>query len=388
MIAAGERTPRVGPVRVLDFRDTDEIGGPGKTILETFRAIDSARFDLHLGVFLTRDEPETTPFLTAARECGLPVHVIRGYNQYDPRLIPRAAALVRRLGIDILHAHEVKSDVITYLAARLHRVRTITTVHGWIGNSAKQRALMALDRKILPRFDRVIVVSEQIREELRSRGVSDHNVVLLHNAIVLANYRRTGQRGFLAKLVGRELPGPVLVSLGRLSPEKGHADLIEALALVKARGGQFSAVLAGDGPSRVALEGRIRAQGLADRVHLPGYVSQPDRVLEEADLVVLPSHTEGLPNAALEAMVMQVPLLATRVGGTPEVVTDGRTGRLVSPRNPGALAAGIADFLSNPAPWRDMAAEARAMVERQFNFETRTRNLEAIYADVAGGHVP
>jgi glycosyltransferase involved in cell wall biosynthesis len=372
-------------VKVLDLRDTHEIGGPGKTILETFRAIDSRQFELHLGVFLRRDESDDTPFISAARKIGLPVHTLRGYNQYDPRMILQVAQLVRKLGIDVVHAHEVKSDVITVLAAKLRRVATMTTLHGWIANDARQRMWRTIDCRLLPFFDCVLVVSEQIRQELLANGVPGRNLRLLHNAIVIERYQRTGQRGYLTNLVGRSLTRPVIVSIGRLSPEKGHADLVEALAITAQRGYRISAVLAGDGSDRSRLQDQIRSLGLEDSIHLPGYIDQPERVLEDADLAVLPSHTEGLPNAALEAMVMQVPLLATAVGGTPEVVTDGETGRLVKPRSPRELADGIIDFLMNPSPWTQMASRAREAVERQFNFTTRTRTLETIYAELAGG---
>ncbi|MGH6692215.1 MAG: glycosyltransferase family 4 protein, partial [Gammaproteobacteria bacterium] len=121
------------PLNVLDLRDTHEIGGPGKTILETFRAIDPAAFTLHLGVFLTRRERDDSPFVAAARAARMPVHLIRGYNQYDPRMIWQVARLVKALRIDIVHAHEVKSDVLTYLASKVHRVPIVTTLHGWFG---------------------------------------------------------------------------------------------------------------------------------------------------------------------------------------------------------------------------------------------------------------
>jgi len=382
--ARSQAVPSVRPLNVLDLRDTHEIGGPGKTILETFREIDIDRFRLHLGVFLTRHEGADTPFIRAARQYGMPVHVIRGFNQYDPRLIWRVAGLVKALDIDIVHAHEVKSDVIAYLSSRLHRVPIVTTLHGWIGNSVRQRVFIALDRRIVRRFDRVIAVSNGIRDEALATGLAAGSVRLVHNAIVLERYRRTGARGFLASLIGRTPSGPVVASIGRLSAEKGHADLIAALGLVVARGHKVCAVLAGDGPEQPKLREMIRALGLDDSVHLPGYVSHPERLLEETDLMVLPSHTEGLPNAALEALAMEVPVLATRVGGTPEVITDGETGRLVDARSPQALAEGIAAFLTDPVPWKRMAKAGRSMVERQFDFQARTRRMETIYAELAG----
>jgi glycosyltransferase involved in cell wall biosynthesis len=375
----------VRPINILHLRDTHEIGGPGKTILETFRAIDATRFRPHLAVFLTRHEREETPFVMAAREYGMPVHVIRGFNQFDPRMIWRVVALVKQLNIDIISAHEVKSDVIAYLASLLRPTAIVTTLHGWIGNSPKQRLFIALDRLIVRRFDRVIAVSGRIRDEVHAAAVPADKVRLLHNAIVIERYARTGRRGFLAELLGRPVAGPVIASIGRMSPEKGHLDLIEALGIAAARGCRMSAVLVGDGPERQRLVDRIQALGLQESVHLPGYLKQPERVLEETDLAVLPSHTEGLPNAALEALIMEVPVLATRVGGTPEVITDGETGCLVEPRSPEALADALIDFVNDPLRWKQMARRGKLQVESRFNFHSRTRELEAIYAELAPG---
>ena len=372
----------VKPIRVLDLRDTYEIGGPGKTILETYRFIDRSRFELHLAIFLTPREGTDTPFLVEARNYGMPVHYIHGANQYDPRLIARTAALVEALDIDLVHAHEVKSDVIMWLAARLHRVPIITTMHGWIGNTLKQRVLIGLDKWLVRRFDMVLAVSGRIQQDLLDAGVPAERIRLVHNAIVMDRYERTGETGMLAALVGRTLPGPVLTCVGRLSPEKGHADFIDALGIVAERGHRIFAVLAGEGVERSRLEARIAALGLTDSVFLPGYVDQPRQVLEETDLLVLPSHTEGLPNAALEALAMAVPVLATRVGGTPEVIEDGVTGRLIPPRDPAAMAAAIEDFLTHRDRWRGMALRGRASLEGRFDFRVRTRAVEALYSEV------
>jgi len=373
------------PLKVLHLRDTHEIGGPGKTILETFRAIDHDRFHLHLGMFLREGAPDDSPFITGARLLGMPVHLIRAISPFDPRMILRLARLVRTERIDVIEGHEPSSDVMAYLASFFCRVTLINTTHGWIANNAKQRFFNTLDELVLRRFALVMPVSGKLHAELLAAGVKPSRLRLLHNAIVLDKYRRTGQQGYLEGLLGRRLDGPVLASIGRLSAEKGHADLIEALAQVAAGGGQFSAVLAGDGPERESLLARIRAAGLEGQVHLPGYVSEPARILEETDLMVLPSHTEGLPNAALEALIMNVPVLATRVGGTPEVITDGETGRLVEPRSPAQLAAAITDFLAHRDAWLHMAERGRRMVEERFDFNARTRKLEAIYSTLSAG---
>jgi glycosyltransferase involved in cell wall biosynthesis len=374
----------VRPINILHLRDTYEIGGPGKTILETHRAINRDHFRLFLGVFAIGDEDGTTPFTAEAKRVELPVHIVRGSHRYDPRLIGRVIDLVRSLQIDIVHAHEVKSDVIAYLAAQFHAVPIVTTLHGWIGNGLKQRAMIALDKRIVRGYDRVIAVSRRIEHELVAAGVPSDKICLVHNAIVIERYQRTGQRGLLSELIGRPIAHPVIASIGRLSHEKGHADLIEAMGIVHKGGQKVTLVLIGDGPERPKLIQQINALGLEGSVHLPGYIHDPQRLLEEIDLMVLPSHTEGLPNAALEALLMEVPVLATRVGGTPEVITDGETGRLVSAHSPEELAAGMREFLADPESWKRMANRGRDAVQANFDFQARTRKLESIYTGMMG----
>lgn len=374
------------PLRVLELRDTYEVGGPGKTIIETYRSINAERFHVHLGVFATKNETADTPFVSAARACGMPVHVLRGFNQYDPCLIIQLIRLVDSLAIDIIHAHEVKSDVIAYLAALFRPVPIVTTLHGWIGNGVKQRFFIQLDKIVARRFNRVIAVSKAIERELLRAQVEPRKICLLHNGIVLERYKKTGGQGGLEAIVQRRVPSPVIASIGRLSREKGHADLIEAVALVRKAGQKVSLILAGDGPERQSLTHQIRNLGLDDAVYLPGYIQDPRRLLEEIDLMVLPSHTEGLPNAALEALLMEVPVLATSVGGTPEVIAHGVNGCLVPSRQPEALAAAIVDFLRNREAWRRMALSGRDFVKSRFDFQARTAKLEALYDELAVSH--
>jgi glycosyltransferase involved in cell wall biosynthesis len=373
------------PIRVLDLRDTVEIGGPGKTILETHRAVDPARFALHLAVFARGDESTDTPFVRAAQAQGLPVHVLRAPSQFDPRLALSLARLVREERFDIVHSHETKSDAINWLATWRGRYISMTTLHGWIGNSRKQRAMIWLDRRLVRRFDRVLVVSDKVRSQLLASGMPAAKVTLVHNAIVLERYQRTGRPNLLDGLVGRHVEPPIAVTIGRLSAEKGHRDFVAALGLVAARGGKLSAVLVGDGPERPRLEAQVAALGLTDRVHFTGYIQAPERVFEDVDLMVLPSYTEGLPNVVLESLVMDVPVLATRVGGTPEVITDGVSGRLVAPGQPEALAAEMLAFLGDRPGWQAMARAGRAHVVAHFDFRARTRRLEQIYTELVAG---
>ena len=260
----------------------------------------------------------------------------------------------------------------------------MTTLHGWIGNSRKQRTLIWLDRRLVRAFDRVLVVSEKIRSQLLASGMPPDKVTLVHNAIVVERYQRTGRPNVIEGLVGRPVERPIVTTIGRLSPEKGHKDFVTALGIVARRGARVSAVLVGDGPSRAALEAQVRELGLGDRVHFTGYIQAPERVFEDVDLMVLPSYTEGLPNVVLESLVMDVPVLATRVGGTPDVLTDGESGRLIEPGDPEGMADGILAFLADRAGWQAMARRGREHVLAHFDFRARTRRLEQIYTEMVG----
>lgn len=282
------------PINVLHLRDTHEIGGPGKTILETHRAIDSRRFRLHLGVFLRQGETEDSPFIAEARRIEMPVHCIWGRHAYDIGMVRQLVDLVKTFQIDILHAHEVKSDVIACLAAWFYPIPIVTTLHGWIRHNFKHQVLIGLDKRIAKRFDRVIAVSRRIEEDLLAAGVPREKLRMVHNAIVVERYQRTGCRGVLAEAVGGALARPVIASLGRLSPEKGHADLIAAVAQVISQGHKVSLVLIGDGPERPQLVQQIAALGLQDYVRLPGYIQAPQRLFEEIDLMVLPSDRKSV----------------------------------------------------------------------------------------------
>lgn len=375
---SGARDMRL-PINILHLRDTYEIGGPGKTILETAAYIDKG-FRMQIAVFKTRKEPYDSPFTNEARRRGLPVHFIEGFNQYDPLMIRRLVGLVRKLDIDILHAHETKSDIIGYLASRFSDVRLVTTSHGWISNSLKQRVMTRLDKLALRSYDRVIAVSDEIRKELSASGCK--NLTLLHNGIVVENYRNTGKRGYLRKLAGIEKNAPVIGSIGRLSAEKGHKDLVLAVSEVVKAGHDVSCFLVGDGPERGGIESLINELSLGSHVFLTGYIRTPQPALEDFDLMVLPSYTEGLPNAVLESLLMDVPVIATAVGGTPEIIESGVNGVTVNPARPDEIAGRIIEFLNNRGLYREMAKRGKKDVIERFNFAGRTRSLEKIYSEV------
>jgi len=229
-------------------------------------------------------------------------------------------------------------------------------------------AIRAVNRWTGAMSDRILAVSEAVAETVVRRDrIPEENVAVVPNGIEEADVDPR-RRARLRRALGLSGSDTLLLFLGRLHPEKGPDLLIEALVrLRRLRPSGWRAALVGDGPLRDVLARDIRARGLEDRVVMPGARRRVDPWLDAADLLVLPSREEGMPVAALEAMMRGRPVVGTAVGGTPEVVVDGRTGRLVPAGNTGDLAEALARLVADPGLISAWGAEAAADVRRRFS---------------------
>ena len=288
----------------------------------------------------------------------------------------------KQLGIDILHTHEPLSDVVGFLASRRRRVLSVSTLHGWINNSLKDRLKTSLDLKILRFFNRVLVVSRVMREQAIRSGIPPHKIELVHNGIVVEKYDKGVPAGYINSLVNKNLKKPIIGTIGRLSAEKGHRDFVKAASMVLAKGYDPTFVMVGDGPERENLRKLIESLNVQSNVFLAGYATDMPRVFRDLHLMVLPSYTEGLPNVALEALLMEVPVVATRVGGTPEVIRNDETGVLVDPGSPEQMADKIIEYLTNPERFNGMARAGSTLVRKEFSFVHRTQKMERIYDEL------
>jgi glycosyltransferase involved in cell wall biosynthesis len=224
--------------------------------------------------------------------------------------------------------------------------------------------------------DCVIAVSANVRDFCISHiGLPAEKLVVIYNGVALPTdplpSRREARTG-----LGLPHDGPVIGAVTRLDPVKGVDSLIRALA--KVSGGIL--VIIGDGPERATLEALANDLGVAGRIRWVGHRRDVPCLLPALDVLVQPSLHEGLPNAILEAMAARLPVVATAVGGTPEVVVDGVTGMLVPPRDPQALAAAVTALLRDPDLRRKMGRAGREQVERRFSIEETVRRTEELYA--------
>jgi len=354
-------------------------GGPERQMLGLAAALPSD----HASTFLSFSEKgRCRPFLAAARTAGFDAAELRHDTPDFRSSVRELTAFLRGNVADVLITHGYKSNLLGRPAARRAGIPIVSVSRGWTGENLKVWCYEAIDRLHLRFMDRVVCVSAGQAERVRRAGVPVERVRMIRNGARLDAFTDLDPAGrdLLRGLAGGD--GPVVLAAGRLSPEKGFQVLVEAAPTILAAVASARLVVFGDGPLRGPLERRVTALGLADRIRLPGFREDLDRLLPWADVVVLPSLTEGLPNVALEAAAAGVPVVATAVGGTPEVVLSGRTGFLVPAGDPNALAVRVAELLGNEGLARAFGAFGRQWVEEHFSFAAQARAYNRLFAEL------
>lgn len=369
-------------INVLHLRDTDKICGPGKTILETISAIDKQEFNLIIGLFLLNRE-KTNVYFEEAEKRGVPIVAIRTTHQYDPRVILKITKIIRDHNIHILHTHEYKSDLIGVVLAGILNIPVVTTLHGWIANSAKSRLYIGLQKKVLPYFDKVIAVSDKTKEDLIKASVPEKRIDVLYNAIVVEKYQPSAEYdNYLRNRFDLPKDAVLIGNIGRLSPEKGQRDFLLAAGKILQKHKNAHFILVGDGPDRNNLVNLSLGLGINENVHFTGHLNDVRPAFQDLDLMALTSHTEGFPNVILEAFCMGKPVLATDVGGVAEIIRDGETGVLIPSKSPERIADGLELLIAERDLGRTMAQKGRLMVLEKFQFKTRVQKEQDVYREM------
>jgi glycosyltransferase involved in cell wall biosynthesis len=334
-----------------------DVGGLEKLLVEFARHADRERFDLH---FVSLGHAGVVAEEIAA--AGWPVTALGVPTGLRPSLAFRLARLLRRLRTDVVHTHDDRPHLYGTLAGRLAGVgRIIHTRHSQgLNLSRRQRALVNLAAGWVDRF--VCVSHDSARLAVR-QGVLARKVCTVRNGIDLERFAYSGPRA----------DGPAVI-VARLCPEKDHATLLRATALAVRADPSFRLEVAGDGPCREDVHRLAGELGLAGHVRFLGQVRDIPPLLARAGLFVLSSLSEGVSLTLLEAMASGLPVVATRVGGNPEVVADD-TGLLVRPADADALAGALLRLWQAPGERRRLGAAGRARVERHFD----VRGMVAVY---------
>jgi glycosyltransferase involved in cell wall biosynthesis len=309
---------------------------------------------------------------------------VREKHSFDPGIWRALTKIVRDRGIHIVHSHDYKTDLLALLLARRLGVVALSTAHGWTGQSARERwVYYPIEKRLLARFPRVIAVSTDIKDELVRHGADAGRITVMLNSIDPSAFQRNpDRRDRLRQELGFSPNDVVIGAVGRLEQQKRFDLLIESFATLLAGHPNLRLAIVGDGSLRADLIAVAAKLGVSDRCRMLGHREDIADVHHAFDLFVQSSEYEGTPNAVLEAMAMETPLIATDVGGTRELAVHGVHGLIIPKHNAGALQAAVRTVIADPDAARLRKAAARLRVERELSFEARTRRLESIYEEL------
>lgn len=355
-------------LRIVHVSRGLDTGGQERLLVEFARHADRSRFHLH---FLSLSPPGV--LADALTNLGWPVTAIVSPEGLRPRLILKLARFFRRERFDIVHTHDDRPLIYGAPAARLAGVGRLlhTHHHGPMPNvGPRQLLLVRLASHFTGRF--VCVSNDSARYMVRN-GVPKRKIVVLRNGIDLERFPYQGP----------DPAGPA-VCVARLSPEKDIANLLRAAALLVSRSPDFRLEIAGDGPLRDDLHRLAAELNLGPTVCFLGEVRDIPPLLARARLFVLPSQTEGISLTILEAMARGLPVIASRVGGNPEVVLPDETGFMPLAKDPAALAAGLEKVWTDPSLGHRFGAAGRRRVEEHFDVRRMVRRYERLYDGYSG----
>ena len=320
------------------------------------------------------------PLETEARGIGLEPELVGMRGIRFVSAIARISRVLRRERPDIVHTHNLVAHAHAAAAARMLGIPVVHTKHGRQVTSFGRPP--GLRRLVYGLADRIAVVSSDTGESLLAKvSIDRRRLRIVYNGIDAAPYRAVD------RVRAREDAGLgayrfVAGSVSRLDPVKDHTTMLRAFAAATSGRDDCAFLIVGDGPERERIERAAAGLGIAGRVRMRGFTDDIPSMLACMDLFMQPSTEEGLSLTILEAAAAGVPVVSTAVGGTPEIIENGRSGTLIEPGDEAALAAAIDRFLVDPAPFAAMALRARRIIDERFSLERMNEAYDGIYREL------
>jgi glycosyltransferase involved in cell wall biosynthesis len=360
--------------------DTAFLGGPGKGLLQLIRNHRSERYSFLICTFRYR-KPRSTEFIDSVQSAGYDIRLLTERFRFDPFPLVEAYQIARRERISLIQSHGYKGHVVASILASRLRLPWFAMTHGWTWESWKVRLYNRLERHLLKRADVAGAVSPPLFRELLELRGPERPTRLILNAVDAGEIKAKADG--LPVRQEYKIPSNQLVIgvFGRLSPEKGCSEALEALHRVWQQRQDVSMLFVGDGPMRATLVKRVAELGLKQNVILAGYQTAMRDFYEAIDLLLIPSLSEGLPNVLLEAMALAIPSVSTRVGAIPDIIDHGQTGWLVTPGDVNGLARQLSEAIAAPNRLHIGAAAQESLYPR-FSATARADQFVSVYDDL------
>ena len=366
--------------RVFIIIDSVKLGGPGKGLLQYLERL-HGHID-YLIVNFTQGGNDRFEFVEVARARGHRIELIEESYRFNPLTIVRALRMFREGEYNIIQSHGYKGHVIALFISRLTGCKWLAMAHGWTRENIKILAYNALERLLLRFPDYAVAVSPSLYFSLEKQNSNKRKLRLLLNAVDEKEIPFATPRDDVRKRYRLSQNDFVIGVFGRFSPEKGHEYILYALTKIINQFPRIRLLLIGEGQEREKLHDIVRKNGLEQNVIFCGYQRYIGDYYAAVDLVVLPSLSEGLPNVVLEAMVLGKPVLATKVGGVPEIIQHDMNGWLVTPGSVTELEQALRRLLDDRQAYDRIQKNTKSSLMPKFCPDARARSILAMYHDM------
>ncbi len=376
-------------VKVLHLRSSAHFVGLERLLLQLVEPMRRKGYEIEFLVLYRKRKgmPPVHPLVEEARRRGIKAEQVEDRSRFSPAIISHIAHRLREGRFSLLHTHDYKTDLLGLIAARWVGVRNVATVHGYVPVSRRVTAYKIMDLFALRFFSKVLTVSVGLHQQLISAGVPERKVLIAPNVIDVQEFtsRLSSVNRDLRRQLGIPEDSHVVSVIGRLIVGKGHRCFLESVQRIldTLPGTRF--LIVGDGPLGEELRNFSVALGIQPAISFLGFREDIADLMAISDVIVLPSLEEGSPYVLLEALSLAKPVVATRVGGVPEMVEHGETGLLVPPGDPVQLAKAILHLLRNPEEARRLGRRGREVIIQRFCIERLVRKLAEVYREVLSG---
>jgi len=372
-------------IKVVKFLTHFQVGGTERQFVYTTAGLDRSRFDVRVACL-----GRMGPFMKDVEALNVPISEYSTRSMYSYRTLReqvRFAREIRREGIQIVHAYGFYPNLFAVIPAALGTdCVTIASVRD-MGVFSDRRRLRSISHAMACRFaDCVIANSNAARQWLMAQGLGTYDIRVIPNGIPIPPKRDEKGASPIRSEFNIDRTAPLIGLVGRLTRTKGLEVFLESAAAIATRYPSARFLIVGDAcvePTyRTELEQRARELNLGGAVIFAGQRIDVPQIMREIDISVLPSLSESFSNTLLESMANGVPVVATNVGGNPEIVTDGLNGILVPPKDPATLSRAIAQLLECPELARRLGEAARAKVVKDYSVDSLLRRTEELYVSL------
>lgn len=369
---------------VMIIIDTYIIGGPGKGILQFIKYHDKKMFS-YVIVCFKRKGMEDTEFIKKATEENVTVEVIVEDQTFNRKVFKDCLMLAEKYHVNIVQSHGYKGHLLSLFLKIKTNVKWISFSHGWTSENKKMRLYNLLEKCLVVFADIAVGVSKKIKKTLMLFRFGRKTINII-NAIEIISFR--SNRNKIRSKYNFNQNTFIFTCIGRLSPEKGQIYLLKAFKEVLVHYDRAILMLVGDGYELEYLKKWVIDNGISERVKLAGYQSNALDYIADSNVVVIPSLSEGIPNVALEAMMMKIPVIATNVGGVGEILEDKRTGIIVKSKSVDSLKNAMLYSISNYNHLHHMTQAAYNVIKYRLNPEIRAEQIQQLYNKLSENEIP